>query len=635
MRVFRSVKTKIAAVVLFVMAALAVLLLVVNLGVSERYKALQTTVCQSTVDAESQRVNEIISAMENNVRKLALIGQLLAKSPDGPAALGQAAVEQSFPEEAVAVGGGIFYAPFLFGPEQERVCFYAFREDDGTVVFDPSFESEAYDYPTQSWYTTIRQGALANEGEQVWTSPYFDDAGTNALMTTVGSGIFLDGAFAGVATGDWVLTDIAASIAAIKPTEGSHALFGDLQSGMVLAYSGAEAVAHELSLSDFPWLEEALATGHAQVDGTRCLVFSNILSNRMTIVSIVPEAELFAEINQANRSMWLIMGIFSLVIVLITTFLLGRFINRPVTALNASVGQIAAGDLTARIFLHTGDEFQTLADSVNVMAQELSDYLENLTQITAEKERIGAELNVATKIQASMLPSIFPAFPEREEFDIHALMQPAKEVGGDFYDFFLIDENTLAVVMADVSGKGVPAALFMVIAKTLIKNNAQYNKSPKDVFETVNNLLCEGNDSAMFVTAFMGYLDIPTGRFTFVNAGHNLPLIRRAGEGYGWLKTPKGFVLAGMEDTAYREGEVLLSPGDELFLYTDGVTEAVNREKKLFSDPRLLETANGLLDMPLWSFTASMKREIERFADGAEQADDITMLLLKYKGECT
>ncbi|MCL2014204.1 MAG: SpoIIE family protein phosphatase [Oscillospiraceae bacterium] len=283
------------------------------------------------------------------------------------------------------------------------------------------------------------------------------------------------------------------------------------------------------------------------------------------------------------------------------------------------------------------NETGTLADAFRKMVLNLDDYIDNMTEVTAERERISAELDVAAKIQASMLPSVFPPFPDRNEFELYADMQPAREVGGDFYDFFLVDESTIAVVMADVSGKGVPAALFMVIAKTLIKNNAQDGKSPKEVFEAVNNILCENNDAGMFVTAFMGYLDIPSGKFSYVNAGHNPPLIRNSqsehGRRFEWLKLNPGFVLAGMEDMCYTQYEIALKPGDELFLYTDGVTEAVNNENKLFTDPLLLETANSYIDLPLKEFTVSIKREIDKFAGNAEQADDITMLVLRYKGE--
>ena len=271
-------------------------------------------------------------------------------------------------------------------------------------------------------------------------------------------------------------------------------------------------------------------------------------------------------------------------------------------------------------------ETGVLAEAFRTMILDLDTYIDNLMRVTAEKERIGAELDVATKIQANMLPSIFPPFPDHREFDLYATMQPAKEVGGDFYDFFLIDDNTLAVVMADVSGKGVPAALFMVIAKTLIKNNAQSGKTPKEVFETVNNLLCEGNDAGMFVTTFMGYLDIPSGKFNFVNAGHNFPLIKKSGGEYVFLETSPALFLAGMEGMTYIENELSLEPGDVLFLYTDGVTEAMNLQLEEFSDPRLLETANRYKDCLVKELLVNLKKEVVLFANGAEQADDITML---------
>jgi sigma-B regulation protein RsbU (phosphoserine phosphatase) len=211
-------------------------------------------------------------------------------------------------------------------------------------------------------------------------------------------------------------------------------------------------------------------------------------------------------------------------------------------------------------------------------------------------------------------------------------MRPAKEVGGDFYDFFLVSEDKLGIIIADVSGKGIPAALFMVIAKTLIKNNAQYGLSPKEVFETVNNLLCENNEAQMFVTAILGYLDIPSGKLTLVSAAHNPPLIKRADGRFDWLKIKSGFVLAGMEDIFYKEHEIILSSGDIFFLYTDGVTEAMNKDSKLFGEQRLLDTVNNDHDLPLKEFDEKIKSEIDKFANGADQTDDITMLMLRYKG---
>lgn len=279
----------------------------------------------------------------------------------------------------------------------------------------------------------------------------------------------------------------------------------------------------------------------------------------------------------------------------------------------------------------SNDEIGDLTDSFNYMLEELDEYIDNLKNVTAEKERIGAELNVATKIQSSMLPCIFPPYPDRKEFDIFASMFPAKEVGGDFYDFFLIDDNHLCTVMADVSGKGVPAALFMVIAKTLIKNSAQSGLTPSEVFELVNNQLCENNEAGMFVTAFMAVLELSTKKLTYVNAGHNLPLLMRAGKSYEWLDAKPGFVLAGMEEMVYTEREISLEKGDMFFMYTDGVTEAVNRQYELFSDPRLKDTLNKYKDCNHHDLLINIKKEIDVFANGADQADDITMLALKIK----
>jgi sigma-B regulation protein RsbU (phosphoserine phosphatase) len=314
-----------------------------------------------------------------------------------------------------------------------------------------------------------------------------------------------------------------------------------------------------------------------------------------------------------------------------TARLIAGRMARPITTLTDSVKKIGNGNLDYRSGIKTGDEIEELSLSFERMTAELKGYIENLREATAEKERIGAELNVATRIQASMLPRIFPAFPDRKEFDLYGSMLPAREVGGDFYDFFLINETTLAVLIADVSGKGVPAALFMVIAKTLIQNNAQHGLSPRKVFERVNKLLCKDNEEGMFVTAFMGYLDIPSGKFTCVNAGHNPPLIKR-GDAFEWFKIKRGFVLGGMEAVRYQEEDATLSPGDMVCLYTDGVTEAVNIEQQLFTEARLLEIVSAKKDCDLREFVVSIKKEIDAFADGAEQSDDITMLVLKYSG---
>jgi sigma-B regulation protein RsbU (phosphoserine phosphatase) len=368
------------------------------------------------------------------------------------------------------------------------------------------------------------------------------------------------------------------------------------------------------------------------MNGTQYIAISRVMNNGWFLSVQIPSDEIFAEVEMKNRRFSLIIAFSSILMLCGAFYLISKLLNTPLKKLTDEVSRLGLGNLDIHIDVATNDELGLLARTFNKMTADLKASIEAYAHEHSEKERLGTELDIATKIQSGMLPCIFPAFPHRREFDIYASMQPAKEVGGDFYDFFLIDEDKLAVVMADVSGKGVPAALFMVIAKTLIKNNAQYGLSPKEVFETVNNLLCENNEAQMFVTATLGYLDIPSGKFTFVNAAHNPPLIKRAGLLFDWLKAKSGFVLAGMEDMFYTEHEITLHPGDELFLYTDGITEAMNRESKLFGDPRLIETVNNHSGLPLKEFSEKIKDDIDRFAGGAEQADDITMLALRYKG---
>lgn len=280
--------------------------------------------------------------------------------------------------------------------------------------------------------------------------------------------------------------------------------------------------------------------------------------------------------------------------------------------------------------IDSGDEIQHLAESVVKMQHDIKEYIENIAAVTAEKERIGAELDIAARIQADMLPCIFPAFPEREEMDIFAVMKPAKEVGGDFYDFFMVDERHLAVVMADVSDKGVPAALFMVIGKTLIKDHTEPGRDLGEVFTEVNDLLCEANNEDLFITAFEGVLDLATGEFSYVNAGHETPYICKNGNEYEQFRVNPGFVLAGIEGMEYSSGKTVLEPGDRVFLYTDGVTEAADRDGTLYGRTGLEKVLAENRESSPEELLAGIRESIEEFTEGAEQSDDITMLSLEF-----
>ena len=352
----------------------------------------------------------------------------------------------------------------------------------------------------------------------------------------------------------------------------------------------------------------------------------------------IPESLVLAPVKDMERN--IIAAIFAffaaLALIIFCVVLLVRRFSRqftaPLTALGQDVQAISSGDLDHRAEIRSNDEIGDLAVSFNNMAASLKQHIEHLTAVTAEKERIGAELDVATHIQKSMLPCIFPAFPDRKEFDIYATMNPAKEVGGDFYDFFMVDDTHLAVVMADVSGKGVPAALFMVIGKTLIKDHTQPGKSLGEVFTDVNNMLCDSNSEGLFITAFEGVLDLVTGEFRYVNAGHEPPYLYKQGEGFEAYKIRAGFVLAGMEDLRYREGSLQLMPGDRIFLYTDGVTEATDGAGRLYGSERLHRVLNANLDAGPETLLPTVKADVDQFVGDAPQFDDITMLCLAYHG---
>nr|WP_300865176.1 PP2C family protein-serine/threonine phosphatase [uncultured Acetatifactor sp.] len=282
--------------------------------------------------------------------------------------------------------------------------------------------------------------------------------------------------------------------------------------------------------------------------------------------------------------------------------------------------------------IRTGDEIQTLSETLLKMERDINHYIDNLTKVTAEKERIGAELNVATQIQADMLPRIFPAFPGRQEFDIFATMNPAKEVGGDFYDFFLTDSDHLALVVADVSGKGIPAALFMVISKTLIKNQAQMGDSPAQILQAVNDQLCENNEAEMFVTVWLGILEISTGKLTAVNAGHEYPIMKKDGGEYEMLDDPHGFVMGVMPGMQYQEYEIWMHKGDSIYVYSDGAPDAVNAEEEQFERERLLASLNRVPGAAPIELLGQVKGDIDRFVGEAAQFDDITMLCMRYCG---
>ncbi len=350
--------------------------------------------------------------------------------------------------------------------------------------------------------------------------------------------------------------------------------------------------------------------------------------NDITLIGALSDHEVYA-----SRNSMVVFLLFSNLILFVSVFVLvselvQRIVITGISRVNRSLHRITSGDLDETVEVRTTREFMALSDGINSTVGALRH------AINEAAERINSELEFARAIQHASLRNIFPPYPDKTDFDIFASMYTAKEVGGDFYDFFLIGDHRLVVTIADVSDKGIPAALFMMTSKTLLKNLAMAGNSPAKVFTEANSELCENNSAGMFVTAFMAIIDLKTGLMEYVNAGHNLPLLKRANGQYEWLSERSGLVLAGLPGMEYKLFTRRLDPGDVLFLYTDGVTEALNRTRNLYSDERLLNLVNqdDVQSMDVTSLLNRVKQDVDDFAEGADQADDITMLAVRYNG---
>ena len=305
-------------------------------------------------------------------------------------------------------------------------------------------------------------------------------------------------------------------------------------------------------------------------------------------------------------------------------FLVRRLVVDNIHKINGSLSDITDGKLDTVVDVRSHVEFDALSDDINSTVDTLKRY------ISEAEGRIDTELAFAKAIQHSALPSVFPPYPGHKEFDIWATMHTAKEVGGDFYDFYFVDDETLAFLIADVSGKGIPAAMFMMTSKTLLKSYAESGMSVEEVFTNANEKMCDGNDAGMFVTAWMGFLNIKTGIVSYANAGHNPPLVKHQDGSFTYLKSHAGFVLAGMEGIRYRKNELKLEPGDVIYLYTDGITEATDTKNELYGEERLLAILNRNADSDTHIICDAVKADVDAFVQEAPQFDDITMLCLKY-----
>ena len=393
-------------------------------------------------------------------------------------------------------------------------------------------------------------------------------------------------------------------------------------------------------LAEGPEAEKKLYRGLREFDGEKlatALVPLYTMENE--IPALIGIDISVAAIWEAMMNMFIMLAV---TIILITSIGIGvhyrvleRTLIQPIVTLKTGTDELVGKLDSEEVFvsdIHTGDEIEALAHSVEEMDRSLKQKTRELVEITAEQERLNTELELASSIQMDMLPCIFPPFPDRSEFDIYASMKPAKEVGGDFYDFFLIDQDHLGLVIADVSGKGIPAALFMMMVKIMVQNCVLAGLGPKQALEQVNQLISEKNKESMFVTVWLGVLDIPSGKLIAVNAGHEYPILKKPGGCYELYKDRHGMAVGMMEGIRYREYELQLEPESRVFVYSDGLAEANNCEEKLFGIDRTIAALNEVPDADAEETLNAVRRAVDTFVGDAPQFDDLTMMCIVYHG---
>jgi sigma-B regulation protein RsbU (phosphoserine phosphatase) len=530
-------------------------------------------------------------------------------------------------------------------------------------AFNPS-----YDPRERDWYTI----AMSNPDEVVWLDTYLDSYG---VMCVTCAKSYRDGSgnLTGVVATDITLESMIKGVLALQFGQNGYAFLLDSYGGYIAfphhpipRYNEppdeeSGRVAEPLEEAEGPWFEalkRVLAGGYGayrvEIDGEEFYDFAaGVSETGWTLVARILIDEVIAPANEIRREIdtvtdrsrefiregltdvllrFIIIFAVSAILVVGFSFALSLAIIRPIEELAINVRRIGKGDLDAAIKVRGKDEIAELGNAFNTMVSDLKEYIHNLETVTAEKERINSELNVAAEIQNDMLPRIFPKFSKYDNLALCAKMEPAKQVGGDFYDFFYLDpeETRIVFVIADVSGKGVPAALFMVIAKTLLKTHMLQGLDPAETLTRVNNLLCEDNTRSMFVTVLLCSLDLKTGVLSYANGGHNRPLISQSGEPYRFMELKKGIPLGMLEDSKYKLCELQMRPGDKLYMYTDGVNEAMNNDGEQLGNERFLGRANDLRHLNPDQFDEKIRQTIISFANGAEQSDDITTMAINF-----
>lgn len=642
----RSLRFKLSAFVLTGTILVAAILLSYYYSVSRRL------ILDGAIKNAQHLTQETVNSIENVFRSTAKIPENLAYVFETGITSEEALyrfMETVVEHNTEIFGSTVAFEPGAFFTNQRYFSPYFYK--DGERIVHSDLNDPGYNYHLQDWYQIPK--VLR---EPVWSEPYYDEGGGGIIMATYSVPFYWPenslkaGEFRGIITIDISLVWLKEVFEALKIYESGYGFLLS-QSGKYLVHPIPDNImnASIFDIAELQKNEHLRELGRKMVRGQRgftktnepgsgrevYLSFAPLPSSGYAIGIVIPVAELFADLSRLNRNVMLIAVLGVLALFGVISFIAGR-ITGPIRRLSGATTLIGQGDFNAPLpEIQSNDEIGKLTHSFEKMQIALAEYIENLKETTAAKEKIEGELRIAHDIQMSIIPRTFPPFPDRSDVDIYGIVESAKAVGGDLYDFFLLDDDHLGAAIGDVSGKGVPASLFMAVTRTLLRAKSMNMKdaSPGKIITSMDMDLCTENDAGMFVTFFYIILNLKTGELEYCNAGHNPPFILHENGDVTALRTVHGFPLGVMEADPYQTGKINIMPGTRIILYTDGVTEAENKARELFREERLLTVLEKFKkSQDPKEITLGVRKAVKDFTMDAEQSDDLTMLVITYLG---
>ena len=579
------------------------------------------------------QIDAVLHSVEIAVQNTAWIVPHLLESPEQMYVV----TERLLQNNAFIYGTAVAFEPDYYRSEGHHFSPYSYRNADGTIR-SKQLGGKAYDYHYMDWYQIPK---LLDR--PYWSEPYYDDGGGEKMMTTYSMPLYDgEGKFYAMLIADLSLEWLTDLVGGIQAFDKAYNLMVSRNASFIVHPSRELILNETLFSSTYGDTSESLKTmqddiihGRAgqvlrDMGGDKYFVFySPVETTQWTVAIVCPRSELYADV-KLLRGMLIILGIIALLLMIALSYNGIRKVVAPVEEFSGVAKKIAQGDFAAELpQIRSKDELRELRDSFEYLQQSLVQYIDELKSTTANKERIESELRIARGIQMGMLPKTFPPFPERDDLALAARLLPAKEVGGDLYDFFIADEK-LYFLIGDVSGKGIPASLVMAVTCRLFRSVASYLDKPEEIIASLNDSLADGNDSNMFCTAFLGVLDLKTGHLRYCNAGHNAPLLIGTDGRVRPMNVVPNLPLGLFGGFPYEGQELQLDKQMMLYLFTDGVNEAENNQKELFGDLRLASLLRRHASQEPSDIIAATFDEVHAHAAGAEQSDDITVMCIKY-----